>query len=114
MKLLFFYEVYDLIKFRKMFCKKLLKLFKSKIKYMYKTRRKRSMEKYKFKNFNEKTLQRSFSDYILGVDVGGTNTTFAVAGVKNNEPILDTIKMKRYPQYKINVGSFYEYLYYNN
>jgi|GEM_PF-223923 len=88
MKLLFFYEVYDLIKFRKMFCKKLLKLFKSKIKYMYKTRRKRSMEKYKFKNFNENTLQRSFSDYILGVDVGGTNTTFAVAGVKNNEPIL--------------------------
>lgn len=46
------------------------------------------MREYKFKKINENTLQKRFPNYILGVDAGGTNTTFAIAGVENNKPVL--------------------------
>ena len=38
--------------------------------------------------FNEKMLNENFSYFVLGVDVGGTNTDLAVAGIKNSRPIL--------------------------
>ena len=43
---------------------------------------------YIVKNFNEKMLKENFSSYVLGVDIGGTNTNLGIAGVKNSKPIL--------------------------
>lgn len=37
---------------------------------------------------NKKMLNEKFSYYVLGIDVGGTNTDLAVAGIKNSKPIL--------------------------
>ena len=44
--------------------------------------------KFTVKNLNEKELQTSFSRYVLGIDIGGTNTNLGVAGIKNNLPTL--------------------------
>lgn len=33
-------------------------------------------------------LKEKFSYYVLGVDIGGTNTNLAIAGVKNSKPVL--------------------------
>ena len=46
------------------------------------------MEKYSMKIFNEKFLKEDYSSYILGVDIGGTNTNLCIAGVNNLKPIL--------------------------
>ncbi len=43
---------------------------------------------YNVKNFNEKMLKEKFSSYVLGADIGGTNTNICIAGVKNSKPIL--------------------------
>jgi glucokinase len=43
---------------------------------------------YNMKNFNEKMLKEKFSSYVLGGDIGGTNTNLGIAGVKNSKPIL--------------------------
>lgn len=43
---------------------------------------------YKVKNFNEKMLKEKFPSYVLGGDIGGTNTNLAIAGIKNSKPIL--------------------------
>ena len=40
---------------------------------------------YRIKRFN---LFKKFEKFVLGVDVGGTNTNIVVAGVKKNNPIL--------------------------
>jgi glucokinase len=40
------------------------------------------------KIFNDKNQNENFSSYVLGIDVGGTNTNLAVAGIKNSKPIL--------------------------
>jgi glucokinase len=39
-------------------------------------------------NLNEKMANQKFSYYILGIDIGGTNTNLGIAGVKNSKPIL--------------------------
>jgi glucokinase len=43
---------------------------------------------YKLKNYNELKLNEKFSNYVLGIDIGGTNTNLAIAGIKNHKPIL--------------------------
>jgi glucokinase len=43
---------------------------------------------YTVKNFNEKMLMERFSSYVLGVDIGGTNTNLGIAGVKDLKPFL--------------------------
>jgi len=40
------------------------------------------------KVFNEDMLKERFSSYVLGVDIGGTNTNLGIAGIKNSKPIL--------------------------
>ncbi|RLF63971.1 MAG: hypothetical protein DRN33_03085, partial [Thermoplasmata archaeon] len=46
------------------------------------------MENYEFRKINEKVLQKRFSNYVLGIDAGGTNTNLAVGGVENSKPVL--------------------------
>jgi glucokinase len=46
------------------------------------------MDKYTMKIFNEKLLKENYSSYVLGVDIGGTNTNLCVSGVKNLKPTL--------------------------
>jgi glucokinase len=43
---------------------------------------------YKIKNYYEGKIDNNFSDYVLGIDIGGTNTSLGIAGVKNSKPIL--------------------------
>lgn len=43
---------------------------------------------YIVKNFNEKMLKNNFSSYVLGVDIGGTNTNLGIAGLKDSRIIL--------------------------
>lgn len=43
---------------------------------------------YNVKNFNEEMLNENYPSYVLGIDMGGTNTNFAFAGVKNSRPDL--------------------------
>jgi glucokinase len=40
------------------------------------------------KNFNETMLKTKFSSYVMGIDIGGTNTNLAIAGIQNKRPIL--------------------------
>ncbi len=40
------------------------------------------------KNFIEPINSNNFSSFVLGVDIGGTNTNLAVAGIKNNKSEL--------------------------
>jgi len=46
------------------------------------------MKDYEIKIFNENKLKNNFSKYLLGVDIGGTYTNIAVAGVEKNKPAL--------------------------
>ena len=43
---------------------------------------------YNVKNFNEKMLKERFPSYVLGADIGGTNTNLGIAGVKDSRAIL--------------------------
>ncbi len=43
---------------------------------------------YYIKNFNEKGLNEIYPYYVLGVDIGGTNTNLGIAGVNNSKPII--------------------------
>lgn len=43
---------------------------------------------YTVKNFNENSSKTKFSSYVLGADIGGTNTNLGIAGIRNNKPIL--------------------------
>ena len=38
--------------------------------------------KYYIKNFNEKLINKKFPYYVMGADIGGTNTNIGIAGVK--------------------------------
>jgi glucokinase len=40
------------------------------------------------KNFNKDILNQHFSSYVLGIDIGGTNTNIGIAGVINLKSIL--------------------------
>lgn len=46
------------------------------------------MINYSLRTFNEKLVDTKFSSYVLGADVGGTNTNIAVAGIENSKPVL--------------------------
>jgi len=46
------------------------------------------MTDFSVKNFNEKMLQAKFPSYVLGADIGGTNTNLVIAGVENLKPVL--------------------------
>ena len=46
------------------------------------------MELYTVKKSDGEILQRSFSSYVMGVDVGGTNTNVGIAGIEGNKPFL--------------------------
>jgi len=43
---------------------------------------------YNLKNFNEELFEYRFSSYVLGVDIGGTNTNLCIAGIKESKPVL--------------------------
>ena len=43
---------------------------------------------YSVRIFNKEQLENKFSSYVLGADVGGTNTNIAIAGIKNLKPSL--------------------------
>ena len=43
---------------------------------------------YSVRLFNKEKLKNKFSSYVLGADVGGTNTNIAIAGIKNSKPSL--------------------------
>jgi glucokinase len=43
---------------------------------------------YNVKNFNEIFPKEKFSDFTLGIDIGGTNTNLGIAGIRNSKPIL--------------------------
>lgn len=43
---------------------------------------------YSVRIFNKEQLENKFSSYVLGADVGGTNTNMAIAGIKNSIPSL--------------------------
>ena len=43
---------------------------------------------YTVKNYAKQINKDDFSSYVLGVDIGGTNTNLGVAGIKNNRPAL--------------------------
>lgn len=43
---------------------------------------------YSVRTFEKKLLDEKYSSYIIGADVGGTNTNIGVAGVKNSKPVL--------------------------
>ena len=43
---------------------------------------------YTVKNYEKKINKDDFSSYVLGIDIGGTNTNLGVAGIKNNRPTL--------------------------
>lgn len=46
------------------------------------------MVNYSIRTFDEKLLETKFSFYVLGADVGGTNTNIGIAGIKNSKPAL--------------------------
>ena len=46
------------------------------------------MCQYLLKTYFEKQLNSSFNSFVLGVDIGGTNTNIAIAGVANDKPTL--------------------------
>lgn len=46
------------------------------------------MKDYEVKIFDEKNLKKIFSQYVLGIDIGGTYTNIAVAGLEKTKPIL--------------------------
>ena len=46
------------------------------------------MTDFTIKNFNEIMLKTKFSSYVMGVDIGGTNTNLAIAGIQNKRPML--------------------------
>ncbi len=77
-----FYYIYNLIKSN--FGRRIELYYEGLIPFESKARK---ME-HKLKNFNEKKLDEKNFSYILGVDIGGTNTNLAIAGVKNLKPIL--------------------------
>ena len=43
---------------------------------------------YELKTFNQNISNDSFSSYVLGIDVGGTNATLGIAGIQEKTPIL--------------------------
>jgi len=43
---------------------------------------------YSVRIFNKEQLENKFSTYVLGADVGGTNTNIAIAGIKDSIPSL--------------------------
>jgi glucokinase len=43
---------------------------------------------YSVRIFNKEKLENKFSSYVLGADIGGTNTNIAIAGIKHSKPSL--------------------------
>jgi len=46
------------------------------------------MDLYTIRKSDGEILQRNYSSYVMGVDVGGTNTNIGVAGIKDEKPFL--------------------------
>lgn len=46
------------------------------------------MTDFKIKFFDKEKIKDRFEEYVLGIDIGGTNTNLCVAGVKNNRPVF--------------------------
>ena len=46
------------------------------------------MTDFNVKKYNEKNLQTKFPSYVLGIDIGGTNTNLVIAGIEKSRPIL--------------------------
>lgn len=46
------------------------------------------MINYNIKIFNERLIKKKFSFYVLGADIGGTNTNVGIAGIDNSKPVL--------------------------
>lgn len=46
------------------------------------------MTDYSVKIFNESLLDQSYISYVIGIDIGGTQTNIAIAGVENRKPVL--------------------------
>ena len=46
------------------------------------------MEVFTIKQFQKPESYNDFTSYVLGVDIGGTNTNIAIAGIKNQKPVL--------------------------
>jgi glucokinase len=46
------------------------------------------MVNYEIQNLNEELLTKKFPFYTLGIDVGGTHTNLAIAGIENQKPKL--------------------------
>jgi len=43
---------------------------------------------YEYKQYVKKVSKREYSDFIMGIDTGGTNTRITISGVKKNMPIM--------------------------
>jgi len=43
---------------------------------------------YSIKNFNIDRINEEFNNYVLGADIGGTNTNIGIAGIKESKPII--------------------------
>jgi glucokinase len=43
---------------------------------------------YIIKNYKEEKLYDNYSNYVLGIDIGGTNTNLTIAGIKEKKPNL--------------------------
>jgi glucokinase len=43
---------------------------------------------YIIKNYKKESINDEFSDYVLGIDIGGTNTNLAIAGIKDKKTYL--------------------------
>ena len=64
------------------------------------------MTDFSIKKFNEKMLQTKFPSYVLGVDIGGTNTNLVIAGVEQSRPVLlFSLNFKSKEQLSINHGN---------
>jgi len=46
------------------------------------------MNGFTVKQFQKPESYKDFTSYVLGVDIGGTNTNIAIAGIKNQKPVL--------------------------
>jgi len=46
------------------------------------------MEGFTVKQFQKQESYKDFNSYVFGVDIGGTTTNIAIAGIKNQKPVL--------------------------
>ena len=46
------------------------------------------MAEFEIKFFDKKKINDKFEEYVLGIDIGGTNTNLCIAGVKEKKPVF--------------------------